>query len=73
MTSLDFLYISLGIAVWVAMGSLVYVTIALVKLFDHLKTVTKVARDTALDVQIAKGSLKLGIYSILKRIVNNLS
>jgi hypothetical protein len=57
----------------VVMGSLVYVTIALVKLFDHLKTVTKVARDTALDVQIAKGSLKLGIYSILKRIVNNLS
>lgn len=69
MTSLDFLYYSIGIAIWAFIGLSVYVAINLVRLIDHIRTITKVAFDTALNIQVVRGGIKLGFYKFMQRIL----
>ncbi len=70
MTSLDFLYYSLGIAIWAFIALSVYVAVSIVRLLEHIRTITKAAYDTALSVQAVRSGMKLGVYNMIQRMIN---
>lgn len=66
MTSLDFLYYSLGIAIWALIALSVYVALSVVRLLDHVRSITKVAFSTAMNIQLMKSGLKIGVFKFLQ-------
>jgi hypothetical protein len=73
MTSQDILFYTLSIAIWIFIGLSIYLAVALVRLIEHLKTVTKTAFDIALNYQLLKNGLKAGVLGVVQKALNNLT
>ena len=73
MTSLDFLYYSIGIAVWVFIGMSIVVGIVIVKFFTSLQETLKIASQAAVSVQLVRSGLRLGIFNFITRLLDKIS
>ena len=71
MSSLDVLYYSLSVAIWVLIGLGVYLAVNLVRFMEHVQAITKTAFETAVSIQILKGGLKVGVLNFIQKAIQN--
>jgi len=57
MSSLDVLYYSLSVAIWVLIGL--------------VQAITKTAFETAVSIQILKGGLRVGVLNFIQKAIQN--
>ncbi len=71
MSPLDFLYITLSIAIWVLIFGLIATTVALFKFLDQLRITAKSIAGVTLSFEIIKNSLKLGVLRRARNLLNS--